>query len=187
MWVGPWDDPAVLRVHADAPGDPTGATYAIHLEPWSDPFLDQDGRLFEVDPNPLLVRVAEPVPPPSTGCGDLSLTAVNAPEIGAEPSLSPFWLVYATRRTRQLVLRSARLDAQLRILEPYGTGAAGNAVSDDLVFELFAMGMDLRPRGSGFEQRLWLAWADELRLRAAVPGCAPVELNCDETGPCQTR
>ena len=52
---------------------------------------------------------------------------------------------------------------------------------------MFAFGLDLEECGDGFEQTLSLAWFDELKLRAAIPGCAPVELHCDDRGRCQAR
>ena len=52
---------------------------------------------------------------------------------------------------------------------------------------MFAFGLDLEEAAAGFEQTLSLAWFAELQLRAAAPGCAPIELHCTDRGRCRTR
>ena len=179
--VTPWEDPATLRIRAVAPGE----TYAIHLEAPSRGFPEQDGRSFEADPAPLLVKVADPALLRPTGCDGLSLTAVDPP--GGSLSLSIFQLgVVIHYRFGDLTLRSPGHDTQLRILDPYGTPSW---LAPDRVprLEILGFGMDLRDESGGFEQTLRIAWAESLRLRATVPGCAPIDLSCGDRGICQTQ
>ena len=182
VWVTPWKDPATLTLRALAPG----GTYAIHLESPPTGLQDEDGRSFEADSTPLLVKVADPAPPLPPGCDGLSLTAVDAP-VGSGTFTVGFQLgVIARYNISDLALRSPRHDTQLRILGPYKTPSLFAA---DRVprLDMFALGMDLRSEGGGFEQTLRIAWAGSLRLRATVPGCAPIDLSCGDRGICQTQ
>ena len=184
-------DPDLLTIRALEPEDPThfATTYEVRLEPRPEGFPELFGLSFRLDSPPVQVRVSDPGLTEAADCDGFSLAAgtVNSGDGGA---VGENWFgdLGSGYRSADLTLRSPAANAELRLLSAYQQlpyGDFGDAYN--LVPVMFAFDLDLEERGVGLEQTLSLAWFDELRLRAAIPGCAPIDLHCTDRGRCRTR
>ncbi len=186
-----WHEPALLTIRALEPEGPADfeATYTIRLEPPPTGFPERFGLSFRLEAEPIRVRLADPGAEPAD-CNGLSLTRSGAVRRGDGGAVGENWFGELGRdfRSADLVFRSSGRGAELRLVsayQPLPYRDFGDAYN--LVPVMFAFGLDLEARGDGFEQTLSLGWFDELRLRAAIPGCPQVELHCDDRGRCRTR
>ena len=186
------ETPDVVRIRALAPEEPADAakTYEVRLEPPPEGLLEFPGLSFRLEPALVTVRIAEPAPPETVDCARLSLAAAGPVRPGNGGAVGADWFgdLGGEYRSAPLRLRSPGGAAALRLVADYQQlpyGDFGEAYN--LVPVLFALDLDLdlEARGPGFEQTLTLAWFDELSLRAAIPGCPPVELRCDDRGRCR--
>ena len=184
-------EPDLLTIRALEPEDPThfAKTYEVRLEPPPEGFPELFGLSFRLDSPPVQVRVSDPGLTEAADCGGFSLVAgsVRSGDGGAV-GMNWFADLGSRYRSADLTLRSPATNAELRLLSAYQQlpyGDFGDAYN--LVPVMFAFDLDLEERGAGLEQTFSLAWFDELRLRAAIPGCAPIELRCSDGGRCRTR
>ena len=186
-----WEDPALLAIRALEPVDPAGfdETYEVRLEPPPEGFPELFGLSFRLEAEPVQVRIAHPGPT-EVDCDGLSLAATGAVRHGdgGEVGISWFPDIGSDYRSADLTLRSSVSGAELRLVsdyQPLPYRDFGDAYN--LFPVMFAFDLDLEETPAGFEQTLSLAWFDEVRLRAAAPGCAPIELHCTDRGRCRTR
>ena len=187
-----WRDPTLLTIRALEPDEPAAfeEEYTIHLEPPPEGFPEPFGLSFRLESEPIRVRLVDPGPAVQADCRGLSLARMGAIRRGDGGALGENWFgdLGSEYRSADLTLRSPVSHAELRLIADYQElpyGDFGDAYN--LFPVMFAFGLDLEESGDGFEQTLSLAWFDELKLRAAIPGCAPVELYCDDRGRCRTR
>ena len=186
-----WEDPALLAIRALEPVEPAGfdETYEVRLETPTEGFPELFGLSFRLEPESVQVRIADPGPT-EVDCAGLSLAVAGAVRRGDGGSVGVSWFrdIGSDYRSADLTLRSSVSGAELRLVSDYQPlpyrdfGEAYN-----LFPVMFAFNLDLEETPAGFEQTLSLAWFDELRLRAAAPGCAPIELHCNDRGRCRTR
>ncbi len=181
-------DPDLLAIRALAAAD-SRRTYEVRLEPPPGGFPELSGLSFRLDSEPVLVRVADPGPADAPDCRGLALAAGTV-RSGDGGQLGRNWFgdLGGAYRSAAVTLRSPGARAELRLLGDYQQlpyGDVGDAYN--LVPVLFAHGLGLEETPAGFEQTLALAWFDELRLRAVLPGCAPIELHCTDRSRCQPR
>ena len=184
-------EPDLLTIRALEPAPPAAlaGTYEIRLEPPVEGFPELFGLSVRLESEPVLVRVSDPGPTEEPDCEGLSLAAgpVRSGDGGAV-GRNWFGDLGDDFRSADLTLRSPGGAAELRLLSDYQElpyGDFGDAYN--LVPVMFAFSLDLEETPAGFEQTLSLAWFDELRLRATIPGCAPIELHCTDRGACRTR
>ena len=181
-------EPDLLPIRAlAAPG--SGQTYEVRLEPPPAGLPELSGLSFRLDPVSVEVQVADPGTAEAADCADLELVA-GAVRSGDGGAVGRNWFgdLGDEFRSADLTLRAPAANAELRLLSDYQQlpyGDFGEAYN--LVPVMFAFGLELDARDAGLEQTLSFAWFDELRLRTAIPGCAPVELHCDDRGRCRTR
>ena len=181
-------EPDLLTIRALAAAD-FRRTYEVRLESPPEGFPEPSGLSFRLDSASVQVRVADPGPAEEADCDGFSLAA-GAVRSGDGGALGTNWFgdVGSDYRSADVTLRSPAANAELRLLSDYQQlpyGDFGDAYN--LVPVMFAFGLELEERGAGLEQTLSLAWFDELRLRAAIPGCTPVEVHCTDRGRCRTR
>ena len=187
-----WEEPVVLTIQALDPGESAGfdETYEVRLEAPPEGFPDRFGLSFRLESEPVQVRIADPGPAETADCDDLALAAAGAVRRGDGGSVGESWFadIGSDYRSADLILRAPVPQAELRLIadyQPLPYGDFGDAYN--LFPVMFALGLDLEEMPAGFEQTLSLAWFDELQLRAAAPGCAPIELHCTVRGRCRTR
>ena len=189
--VSDWRQPGVVTIRALESGSPTASreTYSIRLQPPFGGFPDLGMYTFRLEAEPIRVRIAEAGAVEETDCGRLSLGAGTVRSgNGGTAGMNWFGDVGGEFRSAELRLRSPAGNAELRLLSDYQQPSYGNFGDAYNLFPvMFAFDLDLEVRGAGFDQTLSLAWFDELRLRATLPGCAPIELRCANRGGCRTR
>ena len=186
-----WEDPALLAIRALEPVEPAGfdETYEVRLASPPEGFPELFGLSFRLEAEPVQIRIADPGPT-EVDCAGLSLAVTGAVRRGDGASVGESWFpdIGSDYRSADLTLRSSVSGAELRLVSDYQSlpyrdfGEAYN-----LFPVMFAFNLDLEETPAGFEQTLSLAWFDELRLRAAAPGCAPIEFHCTDRGRCRTR
>lgn len=186
-----WREPGIVRIRAlDSPGlGASDETYTIRLRPPFLGFPERSGLSFRVDAEPVRVRIADGVSFTGMDCGGFSLTS-GAVRSGAGGAVGKNWFgdLGSQYRSADLTLRSPAGPAELRLVSDYQELQHGDfGATYNLVPVMFALGLDLEGTVAGFEQTLSLAWFDELRLRATLPGCAPLDLHCANRGGCRTR
>ena len=186
-----WEDPALLTIRVLQPVEPAGfdQTYEVRLETPPEGFPELFGLSFRLEAEPVQVRIADPGPA-EVDCDGLSFAVTGAVRRGDGGSVGVSWFgdIGSDYRSADLTLRASVSGAELRLVsdyQPLPYRDFGDAYN--LVPVMFAFDLDLDETGDGFEQTLSLAWFDELQLRAAAPGCAPIELHCTARGRCRTR
>ena len=191
-----WRDPALLTIRALEPAGPAflGETYTVRLEAPPEGFPEPFGLSFRLESEPIRVRIADADPAREVACATLSLARIGSvrPGNGGAHGASWFGDIGSDYWSATVTLRSRAGESELRLESQYQQLHELVPQNDfllgyNLVPVMFAFGLDLEATASGFEQTLSLAWFDELRLRATVPGCAPIELQCNDRGRCQTR
>lgn len=190
LTIGAGREPDLLRVQALESAEVTAAVHTVQLEAPPEGFPEFSGLAFRLEAEPIRFRLVDRAPAGEPDCGRLSLGTRGGIRRGDGGALGENWFADLGRdfRFADLVFRSPAGDAELRLVDTYQPlpyGGLGEAYN--LVPVMFAHGLDLEGSADSLEQTLSLAWFDELRLRATLPGCAPVELRCDDRGRCTTR
>lgn len=183
-------EPDLLRIRALESAEAAQEVYTVQLEAPPEGLPEFFGLSFRLESEPVRIRLVDPGPTQTADCGRLLLRPRGAVRRGNGNALGESWFgdPGSAFRSAELVLRAPGPDAALRLVDTYQQlpyGGLGEAYN--LVPVMFAHGLDLEETAEGFEQTLSFAWFDELSLRATVPGCAPVELRCDDGGRCRTR
>ncbi len=183
-------EPDLLAIRAVDSAEVTAEVHSVRLEPPPEGFPEFPGVSFRLETEPIGFRLVDHAPAAEPDCGGLSLGTRGGIRRGDGGALGEAWFGDLGRdfRFADLVLRSPGPGAELRLVEAYQQlpyGSLGDVYN--LLPVMFAHGLDLEETAGGFEQTLSLAWFDELKLRATVPGCTPVELRCDDRGRCRTR
>ena len=186
-----WEDPALLAIRVLEPLEPAAfdGTYEVRLESPPEGLPELFGLSFRLEAEPVQVRIADPGRT-EVDCDGLSLAVTGAVRRGDGGSVGESWFpdIGSGYRSAELTLRSSVSGAELRLVsdyQPLPYREFGEAYN--LFPVMFAFDLDLEETAAGFEQTLSLAWFDEVRLRAAAPGCAPIELHCTDRGRCRTR
>ena len=187
-----WREPGGLTIRALGFGSPaaSGGIYSIRLQPPPGGFPDVGGFTFRLAAEPIRVRIAGAAAVEEPDCAGLSLRTRGPARRGSGGAVGENWFGDLGREYRgaEVTLMSPGTNTELRLLEAYQQLPYGElAAAYNLVPVMFARELGLDPRAAGFEQTLSLAWFDDLALRASIPGCAPVELYCNERGQCRSR
>ena len=191
-----WRDPALLTIRALEPAAPAslGEIYTVHLEAPPAGFPEPFGLSFRLESEPIRVRIADAGPAGEVDCAALSLARVGSVRSGNGGSHGVSWFgdIGSDYWSATVTLRSRTGEGELRVESDYQQLHELVPQNDfllgyNLVPAMFALDLNLGTTASGFEQTLSLAWFNELKLRATVPGCSPIELHCNDRGRCRTR